>query len=138
MANHLGRLQISAIARAAGVNVETVRFYQRKGLLPKPTRPRGEIAHYTLRDVQRLRFIKAAQRLGFTLAEVVGLLALEDGGHCREVRDLAVLKLDDVRQKLAALRNVESALEQLIAGCGTAQRNQSCHLIASLQANAQD
>jgi MerR family transcriptional regulator, mercuric resistance operon regulatory protein len=137
MANHLGRLQIGAMAKAAGVNVETVRFYQRKGLLPKPTRLRGQIAHYTPRDVQRLRFIKAAQRLGFTLGEVVGLLALDDGGHCKEVRDLAVLKLDDVRQKLAALRNVECALEQLIAGCGTAQQNLSCHLIASLQAHAQ-
>ena len=136
MANYLRNLQIGAMARAAGVNIETVRFYQRKGLLPKPTRPRGEIAHYTSRDVQRVRFIKAAQRLGFTLDEILGLLALEDGRHCREVRDMAALKLSDVRDKLAALRSVECALEQLIAGCCASQTDEVCHLIASLQGSA--
>jgi MerR family transcriptional regulator, mercuric resistance operon regulatory protein len=136
MANYLRNLQIGAMARAAGVNIETVRFYQRKGLLPKPTRPRGEIAHYASRDVQRVRFIKAAQRLGFTLDEILGLLALEDGRHCKEVRDMAALKLNDVRDKLAALKSVECALEQLIAGCSASQADESCHLIASLQGTA--
>jgi MerR family mercuric resistance operon transcriptional regulator len=138
MANYLGNLKIGAMAKAAGVNIETVRFYQRKGLLPKPTRLCGETAHYTSRDVQRVRFIKAAKRIGFTLDEILGLLALEDGSHCKEVRDMAVLKLNDVRDKLAALRSVECALEQLIAGCRAGQTDESCHLIASLQGSAQD
>ena len=138
MANHLGSLRIGAMARAAGVNIETVRFYQRKGLLPKPTRSRGETACYMPRDVQRVRFIKAAQRLGFTLDEILALLALEDGRHCKEVRDMAALKLNDVRDKLAALKSVECALEQLIAGCRASQTDESCHLIGSLQGSSED
>lgn len=138
MANYSGSLRIGAMAREAGVNIETVRFYQRKGLLPKPSRLRGETAQYTWRDVRRVKFIKAAQRLGFALDEILGLLALEDGTHCKEVRDMALLKLHDVRAKLAALKSVECALEQLIAGCCASQADQSCHLIASLQGSAED
>lgn len=136
MAKHSLGMQIGAMARAAGVNVETVRFYQRKGLLSKPPRANGEIAHYTFKEVGRVKFVKAAQRLGFTLDEIGALLELEDGRHCTEVRDIARLKLHDVRQRIAALRSMESALKQLIAGCATTQEQGVCHLISSLQADA--
>jgi MerR family mercuric resistance operon transcriptional regulator len=74
------------LADAAGVNVETVRFYQRKGLMPKPQRPAGGIRRYGQADLARLGFIKAGQRLGFSLDEVSELLKLEDGTHCDEAR----------------------------------------------------
>lgn len=70
---------IGALAKKAGVNVETIRFYQRRGLLIQPAKPFMGVRHYTERDVQRVRFIKQGQKLGFTLAEVSELLSLEDG-----------------------------------------------------------
>ena len=92
-------LTIGAVAKAAGVNVETVRFYQRRALLPEPDKPYGRIRRYEAKDVARVRFVKAAQRLGFSLDEVAGLLRLDDGTHCDEARQLAEAKLGDVRQK---------------------------------------
>jgi MerR family mercuric resistance operon transcriptional regulator len=68
-------LTIGAVAKAAGVNVETVRFYQRRALLPEPDKPYGRIRRYEAKDVARVRFVKAAQRLGFSLDEVAGLLS---------------------------------------------------------------
>lgn len=98
-----GSLTIGAFARAAGVSVETIRFYQRKGLLSQPDRPQGSIRRYDMADVARVRFVKTAQRMGFTLDEVAELLRLEDGTHCREASILAERKLADMRSKLADL-----------------------------------
>lgn len=126
---------IGVLAEAAGVNVETIRFYQRKGLLPEPERPRGSIRHYADADLARVRFIKAAQRLGFSLDEVSELLKLEDGAHCDDARDLAEHKLQAVRAKLADLRSIETALSQLVARCGATRGAVTCPLIASLQGN---
>ncbi len=75
-------LTIGVFAKAAGVNVETIRFYQRKGLLPEPDKPYGSIRRYGEADVTRVRFVKSAQRLGFSLDEIAELLRLEDGTHC--------------------------------------------------------
>src|SRR5690349_20971116 len=99
-------LSIGAFAKAAGVNVETIRFYQRKGLLSTPKRPLGEMRRYRPDDVARVRFVKAAQRLGFSLEEIAGLLTLEDGTHCDDARVIAEQKLDDVREKLRDLRRM--------------------------------
>ncbi len=125
---------IGALALAAGVGVETVRFYQRQGLLPEPAKDYGRIRRYGEPDVERLRFIKSAQRLGFTLVEVAGLLKLEDGAHCDEARQLAEQKLADARSKLADLRKVESALVGLVKNCCASQGALSCPLISTLQA----
>ena len=81
-------LSIGAFAEAAGVNVETIRFYQRKGLLLEPEKPYGSIRRYGGTDVARVRFVKSAQRMGFSLDEVAGLLMLDDGTHCDEAREL--------------------------------------------------
>ena len=121
-------LTIGAVAKAAGVNVETVRFYQRRALLPEPDKPYGRIRRYEAKDVARVRFVKAAQRLGFSLDEVAGLLRLDDGTHCDEARKLA-----DVRQKLKDLRRIESALAGLVRDCCTRRGKLSCPLIATLQ-----
>jgi MerR family mercuric resistance operon transcriptional regulator len=128
-----GSMSIGAVAAAAGVNVETIRFYQRKGLLPEPDKPYGSIRRYAADDVARVQFIKSAQRLGFSLDEIAGLLRLDDGAHCREARQLAEHKLSDVRAKLADLRRIERVLALLVRDCGAARGTVSCPLIAALQ-----
>lgn len=126
-------LSIGAFAEAAGVNVETIRFYQRRGLLPEPDRPYGSIRRYGEADVARVRFVKSAQRLGFSLDEVDGLLTLDDGAHCDEARQLAEHKLIDVRSKLADLLRIESVLATLVDDCCASHGTVSCPLIAALQ-----
>jgi len=126
-------LTIGALAEVAGVNVETIRFYQRKGLLAEPHRPHGSIRRYAQSDLDRVRFIKASQRLGFSLEEVGELLTLEDGTRCKAARSLGERKLHDVRDRLADLRRIESALAALVERCGSARSAVKCPLIASLQ-----
>jgi len=128
----LDGLTIGAFAKAAGVNVETIRFYQRKGLLPEPDRQYGRIRRYRDADVTRLMFIKSAQRLGFSLEEVGQLLKLEDGTHCGEAAELASLRLLDVRERLANLARMEVALSELIHQCQAGKSNMNCPLIAAL------
>ena len=118
---------------AAGVHVETVRFYQRRCLLAEPHKPYGSIRRYGPADVARVKFVKAAQRLGFSLDEVADLLTLDDGRRCDDARQLAELKLTDVRSKLADLRRIENVLATLVRDCCASQATASCPLIASLQ-----
>ncbi len=126
-------LTIGALAAQALVNVETIRFYQRKGLMQEPGRQHGTVRRYGPRDLGRVRFIKSAQRLGFSLDEIAQLLALEDGAHCDEARHQAQLKLLDVRAKLADLQNMEIALTELVKRCRAARGNIRCPLISTLQ-----
>lgn len=134
MESDLENLTIGAFARVAEVNVETIRFYQRKGLLPEPDRPYGSIRRYSTADVARVKFVKSAQRLGFSLDEVAELLKLEDGTHCDDARTLAEHKLKDVREKLADLRRIESALARLVDDCCARKGTIACPIIAALQA----
>jgi MerR family mercuric resistance operon transcriptional regulator len=124
---------ISGLARAAGVNVETIRFYQRRGLLAEPDKPLGGIRRYSETEVARVLFIKAAQRIGFTLDEIAQLLQLDDGTHCAEARAIAEHKLDDVRARLADLQRIETTLTQLVDRCATKRGKVCCPLIAALQ-----
>lgn len=125
-------LTIGAFAKAADVNVETIRFYQRRGLLRQPAKPYGGIRRYDQSDVARLRFVKSAQCLGFSLDEIGELLQLEDGTHCREASMLGEVKLRSVREKLAGLRRMETALSGLVKACHARKGSVSCPLIASL------
>jgi len=129
-------LTIGALAATAGVNVETVRFYQRKGLVVQPQRPQGGIRRYTTRDLARVRFIKTAKSLGFSLDEIGDLLRLEDGTHCRAAQAIAERKLAEVRVRLADLRRIESALAGLVIECRAARGAVKCPLIGSLQGSA--
>ena len=133
MENNLENLTIGAFAKIAKVNVETIRFYQRKGLLLEPGKPFGGIRRYGETDVRRVRFVKSAQRLGFSLDEIADLLRLEDGTHCEAASSLAEHKLQDVRVKLADLTRMESVLSELVCACHTLKGNVSCPLIAALQ-----
>ncbi|WP_367395280.1 MerR family DNA-binding protein [Cupriavidus sp. Agwp_2] len=109
-------------------------LHRRKVLLPEPDKPAGGIRRYGETDVVRVRFMKSAQRLGFSLEEIGELLRLEDGIHCEEASSLAERKLNDVRAKLADLRRMEAVLSELVCACHARQGNVSCPLIASLQA----
>ncbi|TAL86387.1 MAG: Hg(II)-responsive transcriptional regulator [Rhodanobacter sp.] len=124
---------IGALAKSALVSVETIRFYQRKRLLAEPDRVYGSIRRYSEADVARVRFVKSAQRLGFSLNEVADLLRLEDSVHCEEASHLAEHKLASVREKLSDLKRMETVLSQLVNACHTHTGNVSCPLIASLQ-----
>lgn len=126
-------LTIGRLASLAGVNVETIRYYQRRDLLPEPKKPLGSVRHYSESDVSRIHFIKSAQRLGFTLEEVALLLKLEDGTHCVEAREIAELKLASVREKLADLKSIETTLAELVNKCDTSGGSICCPLINSLQ-----
>ncbi len=125
-------LTIGAFAKAAGVHVETIRFYQHRGLLPTPERPYGGVRRYGQADVARVKFVKSAQRLGFNLDEIAELLRLDDGTHCLEASRLAECRLQDVRAKLADLVRMESVLSQLVGACHTRTGNVSCPLIDTL------
>lgn len=128
---------IGEFGARAGVSVETIRFYQRKGLLPEPLRPAGGIRRYGAADVERLRFIRSAQSLGFSLDEVAELLTLEDGAHCREASSLAEAKLAEIRKKLGDLLRMESALSKLVRACSVGRGKVSCPLIASFHTPAE-
>ncbi len=126
------QMTIGQLAAAAGVNVETVRYYQRRELLPVPDRPAGGIGKYAPSALTRLRFIKRAQSLGFSLDDVQALLSLDDGRGCSAARQIGEHKLADVRQRLQALRVLEAALQDLVSRCAATKRKVSCPLIDAL------
>jgi MerR family mercuric resistance operon transcriptional regulator len=104
-----------------------------QGLAPEPDKPYGSIRRYGETDVTRVRFVKSAQRLGFSLDEIAELLRLEDGTHCEEASSLAEHKLKDVRERMADLARMEAVLSDLVCACHARKGNVSCPLIASLQ-----
>lgn len=124
---------IGELAKTADVHVETIRFYQRKGLISEPKRPLGGIRHYTEDDSARIRFIKSAQRLGFNLDEVLVLLTLDDGTQCQEASKIAQQKLAEVRSKLTDLQRMEKTLAKLVGECEKGGGQVCCPLISSLQ-----
>src|SRR5258708_5151040 len=125
-------MTIGRLAEAAEVNVETVRYYQRRGLLPVPRRPTGGIRQYPAHVLRRLRFIKRSQSLGFSLDEVEALLSLHDGQTCRAARAIAEHRLADVRQRMQDLSRLEAALTTLVHRCSTSKGKMSCPLIDTL------
>lgn len=109
---------IGKLAREAEVNVETIRYYQRRGLLDQPVKPMsGGFRRYTEKDVGRVRFIKRAQQLGFTLAEIGELIPHVDAADCRAASMLARKKLKAIETQLNALEEIRSTLKSLICDC---------------------
>ena len=128
-------LTIGGLAKTADVSVETIRFYQRRYLLSEPDRPLGSIRRYNMEDVERIIFIKSAQRLGFSLNEVAELLKLTDGDQCGESQTLAEHKLADVQSRIADLRRIELTLQKLISCCQISRSEVRCPLISALHKN---
>ena len=129
-----GVMTIGQVAGKADVHIETIRYYQRIGLVSEPVRPPGGIRHYDDNAVARLRFIRRSQQLGFSLDEVRNLLALEDGLNCRDTRLLAEKKLEVFASRLADLRRMQKQLRKLIAECESGKRPRACPIIAALSA----
>ncbi|MDF0751541.1 Hg(II)-responsive transcriptional regulator [Marinobacter sp. 71-i] len=125
-------MTIGTLAKMAGMHVETIRYYQRRGLVALPEKPYGGIRRYDENALARLHFIRSAQWLGFSLEEVGELLKLEDGTHCDETRALAEHKLEDVRRKIVGLKQMESTLDDLVERCRCSTDPQNCPIIHSL------
>jgi MerR family mercuric resistance operon transcriptional regulator len=123
---------IGGVARAARVNVETIRYYQRMGLVPVPKRVYGSFRDYPAEITTRVRFIKRAQQLGFTLAEVKSLLALEDGQSCSKAQGLAAMKLAAIEARITDLNRMRRTLKDLIAQCGAGGGRVRCPIIETL------
>jgi MerR family mercuric resistance operon transcriptional regulator len=124
---------ISQLAAAAEVNVETVRYYQRRGLLPEPPRPAGGIRRYGGGVISRLQFIRRAQSMGFSLDEIAGLLEVRGRQACEQTRQMTELKLIDVRRRLDALRQLESDLEALVEDCAKVRLGDCCPTLDLLE-----
>lgn len=128
-------LTIGKAAREAGVGVETVRFYERQGLIEQPPKPVGSgVRAYSAEVVARIRFIKEAQQIGFSLREIGDLLTLraDPSADCSDVREQAVAKLDEVRRKIDRLREIGAALETLIAACPGHGGLQACSIMDAM------
>ena len=132
----VGEIQIGELSRRSGCNIETIRYYERIGLLPRPPRSASRYRQYEIGDVHRLTFVRRARELGFSLDEVRALLALsadQDGETCVEVRQLAASHLADVRAKLADLRAMERVLADAVRRCDAGEPH-GCPLINALTA----
>lgn len=125
----MANLTIGPLAKKAGVGVETVRFYQRKGLLGVPPRA-GGIRRYDARDVERLRFIKRAQAAGFTLAEIGELIALDAGEDRPRARELAVQRIAALDERIKEMKEARASLARLAKECGEGRAG-PCPIIAS-------
>ncbi|HWQ37955.1 MAG TPA: MerR family transcriptional regulator [Burkholderiales bacterium] len=124
-------MRIGELAKAVGVGVETVRYYQRIGLLPTPPKPYASFRSYTQSDVARLRFVKRAQQLGFSLEEIAGLVRLSSA-DCEDVQALARNKLRLVRDKIADLDRIAGVLESVLSSCARRKPHEGCPIIETL------
>ena len=129
-------MKIGQLAEASGVHVETIRYYQRLGLMSQTARARGSVRRYGQEAADRLRFIKRAQALGFSLEEVKLLLGLAVGEHCAETRTLARQKLGLVEKKICDLRRIQHALNALVRQCESGKLGRGCPIIDSLGTGA--
>jgi Hg(II)-responsive transcriptional regulator len=131
-------LTIGRLAKAAQVGIETIRYYQRLNLLPTPTPVRNAFRHYPVEMIERIRFIKRAQDLGFSLEDISALLQLNDGTDRSQVRQLANLRLKAIREKIADLNRMESILAELVHECEHAGHARSCPIIAAFSGSSDD
>ena len=130
-------LPIGELSRRTGCNIETIRYYERIGLLPAPPR-RGRYRSYGGEDVARLGFVRRARELGFTLDEVRALLGLATAGgqaSCSDVRDLAAIHLRDIRARLADLKRMERVLADQVRACDAGE-TPGCPLVETLYAGS--
>lgn len=131
-------LSTSDVAKQGGVNLESIRFYEKQGLLPKPPRTRSGYRVFTDESVRRVRFIKRAQELGFTLREIKELLALrfEPATSCGDVRKRAETKLSDIDQKISDLKRMRKTLSRLATACPGRGDVGDCPILESLESTS--
>lgn len=112
-----GGMQIGEVAKRAGVSIDTLRYYEKLKLLPRPTRSSGGFRLFAPEHIERVRFIKQAQELGFSLHEIKGLLATGGAEECRTVRDLLKCKLSDLDKRLKAMKDFRRVLTRHLSAC---------------------
>ncbi len=131
-------MTIGKAARTAGVGVETIRFYERKGLIDRPLKPpRAGFRVYPEETIQRIRFIRQAQAIGFSLHEINELLSLraDPAADCSNVREQASVKLEEVNRKITRLEDIRDALQDLIAACPGRGALRVCSIMETLAAS---
>jgi Hg(II)-responsive transcriptional regulator len=123
-------LTIGRLAKLAGVGIETVRYYEQRGIIQQPV-SNGAVRHYPISIVDRIRFVKRAQELGFSLDEITELLRLEDGAHRQAIRSIARRRLAQVETKLCDLQRIRCALKQMLLKCEEKGTDVPCPIIAT-------
>jgi Hg(II)-responsive transcriptional regulator len=128
-------MRSSQVAAEAGVNVQTLRYYERRGLLPEPDRLESGYRSYSTDAVRTVRFVKSAQHLGFSLEEIDTLLDLATGGpkNCDAAKTLATEKLARLEQKISGLAAMRDSLRQLVATCERSRGNRDCPMLEALE-----
>ena len=128
-------MRTSQVATEAGVNIQTLRYYERRGLLPEPERSDSGYRSYDTQTVRTVRFIKSAQQLGFSLEEIDSLLALAAGGprNCDAAKALATQKIGDLEAKIARLSAMRDSLRQLVATCERSPDKRDCPLLEAIE-----
>ncbi len=124
-------LTIGKVAQLAGVGVETIRYYQRRGLVEEPHREESGYRQYTNDTVTRIRFIKRTKELGFSLKEIKGLLSLRVDPHmtCEDIKTRAVGKIHEIEVKILELQKIKNALTKLIISCERTGRTTECPIL---------
>ncbi|UXI70683.1 heavy metal-responsive transcriptional regulator [Tahibacter amnicola] len=125
-------MSIGQLAKRAGVPIDTVRYYERNGLLTPAHRTAAGYRHYGDRQLKRLRFIRRAKALGFTLDDIRGLLTLSDEQDVATVKQAAQRKVDDIAQRIAELERIRAGLLALIAACPGHGRAEACPILNAL------
>jgi len=128
-------MTIGRLAKESGVHVETVRYYERCGMIPRPPKPSSGYREYPADMVVRIRFIKNAQELGFSLKEIAELLELrvDPDSTCDDVRQQAELKLTDISDKIRALQRMKATLVKLVKACHTSTPTTACPILGALE-----
>ena len=128
-------LKIGKVARLAGVGVETIRFYEREGLIAEPPRRESGYRQYPQETVSRIRFIRRAKELGFSLKEIMELLALriDPEATCKDIRERAEIKVTDIEEKVRTLQRMKKALGKLIAACSGGSPVRECPILEALE-----
>ena len=129
-------MTIGKLAKKSGVGVETVRFYERKNLVAQPPKPPfGGFRSYPAETVERIRFIREAQDLGFSLREIKELLSLrlDPSADCADIRERAQVKLKEITRKITAMKGIQSALKKLISACPGQGALQVCSIIDAIE-----
>lgn len=135
-----GSMRTGELASRAGVNVQTLRYYERRGLLEAPPRSGAGYRAYPPHAVQVVRFVKRAQQLGFTLDEIGELLHLADGGpdNCDRARVVAQARLADLDARIADMRRMRDSLDRLAATCTRPPRDRDCPLLHAIRVDAEE
>jgi len=124
-------MTIGRLAEAAEVNIETIRYYQRIGLVSKPQKPQQGYRQYAYETLEQIIFIKRAQQLGFSLQEIADLLELGNG-RCSDVRKRAEINRDKIERQIKDLQSLQDTLNQLIHSCHSGKGKQKCPIVETL------